>query len=420
MVNIENSGGIRRITPKDEVCFFGYYDMSPENIDGQKVLFQKAPFGDHMPSITDNLSIEVYSFATKQFKKIGETTAWNFQEGCRLQWINNSECIYNVRTEQGFGSKVYDTNNDNIIRTYDFPIYSISNNKCTFYNFNRSRYSYAHDIEKEETDYSSDGIFIGDLISGKSRLVISLEKLSNDAGSQGQRNWVEHCVLNPSGDKFCFFHRWDNANSGMHTRFCVSDLTGSYEVLLNQGFCSHFGWKNDDIISAWGRLPSKINSVQSNAFLRNTWLYKAMVKVYHSLVKGDSLRQKISNDAYIFFDVRSLNKWKLENSDFVVDGHGTWSKNENYMLTDTYPDHENLRHLMMYNESENKVYELGKFFSYPDIRDTDKYSVIGIRCDLHPKWSYSNKNIYFDSTHEGYRALYMLKVDELFDDVSKV
>ena len=416
MIDVSKDIKIKRITPHNNVCFFGYYDISPENKSGTKVLFQKAPFGDHMPSKSDALSLEFYSTKSDLYEKIDETTAWNFQEGCRLQWVNDTNCIYNIRLEDGYGSVVFDTEKMQIVRKYNFPIYSINGDAAIFYNFNRSRYAYAHNVGEEETEYSKDGIFIGNMASGNYKLLISLEQLSNDTGTSNCKNWVEHCVLNPAGDHFCFFHRWSDEKCGMHTRFCVSDLDGNYTVLLNQGFCSHFGWKNNSVISAWGRLPSKINSVQSNTILKNTGLYKALVKVYHSLIKNDSLRQKITNDAYVFFDINSLAKWKLENTDFTVDGHGTWSTDEELMLTDTYPDADNYRHLMIYKQSDNSVYELGRFFSYPDIRDSEKYSIVGIRCDLHPKWGADNNHIFFDSTHEGFRALYYVDISHLFFD----
>ena len=418
MKDLSQEVQVRRVTPKDEVCFFGYYDVSPENASGTRVLFNRAPFGDRMPSKSDALTLSFYSFETKESRTIGETTAWNFQEGCRLQWVSDRACIYNVRTDAGYGSVVYDTEAEKELRRYDFPVYSVCGRRCVFFNFNRSRYSYAHEVSQEETDYARDGIFLGDLETGKSELLLSLEKLSRDAGSEQFKNWVEHCVLNPSGDLFCFFHRWSDEKSGMHTRFCVSDLNGEYKVLLDQGFCSHFGWKNDRIISAWGRLPSKINSVQSNPLLIRTGIYKVLVSLYHRTVKNASMRQKISNDAYIFFDVQSLRKWKLDNPDFVVDGHGTWSKNEDYMITDTYPDSGNFRHLLLYHAPDNQVFELGRFFSYPDIRDTERYSIAGIRCDLHPKWGENNRHVYFDSTHEGYRALYMIDLSRMLPDAA--
>jgi hypothetical protein len=413
MKDISKVIAVEKMTPDNKVCFFGYYDISPENLSGTKVLYNMAPFGDHMPTKNDELIVGYYSFEKAKYYVIDSTTAWNFQEGCRLQWINDNKCIYNVRRKKGYGSVVYDTLKGSIVHEYNFPVYNINGSKCLFYNFNRSRYSYAHELNEEKTDYSRDGIFIADLISGESKNIIVLEKLSRDAKAEKFNNWVEHCSFNPSGDHFCFFHRWIDQSGSMHTRFCVSDLGGNYKVLLNEGFCSHFGWKNDKVITAWGRLPSKINAIQGNTFLKNTGLYRGLVSIYHTLIKGDALRQKISNDSYIYFDIETCNKWKLEEPYFIADGHCTWSKDERYMLTDTYPDSDNLRSLMIYDSKEKEVYLLGKFFSYPDVRDKERYKLAGIRCDLHPKWTYKETYVYFDSTHEGYRGLYRAKVDRI-------
>lgn len=414
MKNISDKITVESITPKDKHAFFGYYDVSPESEDGTKILYNVAPFNDHMPDKSDALKVGYYDTTDNKYIEIGETHAWNFQEGCRLQWMSNDEVIYNDRQDDHYISIEYDIKSKKKT-IYDVPVYSLDrkNRRALTYNFNRNRYSYAHDESEEKTDYAKDGIFILDLNDNSTKLLISLENLATANGTMGLNNWVEHCSFNPDGSRFCFFHRWNDENGLMQTNFCVSDLDGKYNVVIKKGFCSHFGWKNNDVLTAWARLPRGINKVQQNQSAIVKKFYSFALKIYHLLIHDNSIKQKLTNDAYIVFDFNNDTKNKIPNPDFVSDGHCTWDGDKHIMLTDTYPDSDNLRSLMLYSENDNQVYLLGKFFSYPDIRDKEKYSLAGIRCDLHPKWSYDHKKVYFDSTHEGHRGLYRVDISGL-------
>ena len=406
---------VNRVTPAEKHCFFGYYDSSPESPDGSKVLYNIAPFNDHMPDKSDRLEVGYSDVASGDYHKIDETSAWNFQEGCRLQWINAKEVIYNIRSEKGFGSKIFDIESEAIIKEFDRPVYSVSSDGlyALTYNFNRNRYCYAHDPEAKKTNYKEDGIYLLNLQTEECKLIISLEKLAEENNASAYNNWVEHTVFNPKGDRFFFHHRWNDNNGIMQTNFYVSDLDGNLTPLISRGFCSHAGWRSNSVITAWGRLPKGINKAQSmeSPIIRKG--LKIALKVYHLLIHSASVRQKLTNDSYVFFDVGSGEKYKLENKDFVSDGHCTWNSDGCLMLTDTYPDSENNRSLMIYSETEKDVYLLGKYFSYPDIRDKEKYALAGIRCDLHPKWSFDCSKVYFDSTHEGFRGLYCIDITNL-------
>lgn len=414
MIDVSDKISVERVTEEKSNGFFGYYDISPESPDGKNILVNIPPFTDHMPLVGDELIIG-YINELKEFTQIGVTTAWNFQEGCRLQWLDKENVIYNIIEGEKIKSVVFNLKEGMIVRKYDMPVYSV--NTCTqravSYNLYRSRYCYAHEADKENTDYSRDGIFVLDLQSGKYNLLISLQRLAEDVNGSGSKTWVEHAVLNPVGDRFFFFHRWESESKGYFTRFCVSDMEGNMQVLLDSGACSHSGWLNDRKITAWARIPSKFNAMQKNGFLQKTGLWKLAVDIYHATIKKPGLRQKFTNEAYVIFDVEKSTVQKIDNREFVMDGHETWSKNERFMLTDTYPNEENERRLMLYDSRNDIIYFLGDYYSYPE-KDTEAYKNIpGIRCDLHPKWSFGEKYVYFDSTHEGYRGLYRIDVSEL-------
>ena len=89
MIDLTSDVLVERVTNINDQYFFGYYDMSPESPDGTKVLVNKPRFIDHMPMVDDELEIGYIDLTAKSFNKIAETHAWNFQEGCRLQWLSD-------------------------------------------------------------------------------------------------------------------------------------------------------------------------------------------------------------------------------------------------------------------------------------------------------------------------------------------
>lgn len=424
MVDLASDVVIERVTNIKEQYFFGYYDISPESPDGTKVLVNKPQFIDHMPVVGDGLEIGYIDLQSGDFVKIAETFAWNFQEGCRLQWLNDDFIIFNDRDhDDGKSIKAYkySINEKKIVREYSLPIYSVNIDKqiAISYNFFNNRYNYAHSLEEEKTDIKKDGIFRIDLKSGTTELVCSLDKLIRLADSFDSKNWVEHCVLNPAGDKFFFFHRWDLGNGGFTTKFFVGDFKGNLECLLDNAFCSHSGWRGNNQISAWGRFPSKMNSVQKNLKFRGSGLYKLALHVYHMIVKNQAIRQKVTNDSYIMFDIENHNAKKIMNLDIVQDGHCTWDDSGRFMLTDTYADNEKLRNLYILDYHTNQLYRLGRFYTFPfkDLHMEKKWTEPGIQCDLHPKWSFDQKHIYFDSVYEGKRQLYRINIEKIIRDI---
>lgn len=412
-----------RVTREKEHFFFGYFDISPESPDGSKILVNKTSFIDHMPEKNEELEVGYILNDTLEYISIGTTTAWNFQEGCRLQWLDENRCIYNTRGVKGFQSVIYDIDRKQVVKTFEVPVYSISilTGKALFYSFTNNKYYYAHTEEDLKKDPYKDGIYLLDLYTSEYYRIISIKDLENIAEISGINSWVEYCVFNEKGTLFYFYYRWIDESNGAHTLFCISDLAGKVEPLLKSNFISHAGWKGNNSITAWGRIPNKINAIQSNSFLKKSGIWKIGVGIFHKFVKNSKNRQILTNDAYILFDLKEHTLSKIDQKEFTGDGHETWSRNGRYMLTDTYPDMEGIRKLILFDYQSNKVFLLGEFYSYPEkMKEIDnKWNESGMRCDLHPKWSNLEKNIYFDSVHEGYRGLYRIDISKLVKEEEK-
>ena len=92
--------------------FFGYYDKSPLNISNDKLLACKSNFIDRLPDQNEVLTIGYFEWKTStKFIKLGHTRAWNWQQGCMLQWLGpdfDKKIIYNDRIDDKFVTVICD------------------------------------------------------------------------------------------------------------------------------------------------------------------------------------------------------------------------------------------------------------------------------------------------------------------------
>lgn len=103
-------------------------------------------------------------------------------------------------------------------------------------------------------------------------------------------------------------------------------------------------------------------------------------------------------------DYKRLGKGILD-----YDGHGTFSPDGKWMITDTYPE-RGLREQKLYlmNMETEAVLPLGRFVEPLEFRAKTG----GSRCDLHPRWSPDGSMIGFNSTNTGSRQCYVLRLEK--------
>ena len=90
--------------------------------------------------------------------------------------------------------------------------------------------------------------------------------------------------------------------------------------------------------------------------------------------------------------------------DFQFVSNPSFSPDGKLLLTDSYPDGESMRTLVLYDPQKDCRYDLGKYYSPAILHAT--------RCDLHPRWSQDGRRISFDSFHEEYRGTYVIDIPE--------
>ena len=384
---------VRRISPADGQYFFGYYDLQPFNGSEKYHLTHKAPFRERLQVKGDRAEVGVIDTATGKYDCIDTTCAWNFQQGAMLQWnpcANEDEIIFNTLLD-GEPVGVIMNIQTGKKRFLDKPVanvsldgkYAISINMSRMYNF-RPGYGYA----KPEDPYyyknhpADDGVFIIDLETGKSKLVLSLDEIWNFSGAffgKDEKIMINHITFNPDGSRFLMLVRNFPSQDIWHTALITADISGSDMFLLSDyGVQSHYYWLDNKkvIIFSDGKELSCTRGWAHN--------YVLMDKTHEGTIMADG-----------YFD---------------FDNHMSMSPDRKYMLFDTYPDEKyGMQSLFICDLGKEISTEIGRFYSLP-VDTTD------IRCDLHPRWNRQGDKITFDSTHEGFRGIYQIEFTQEIKD----
>ena len=415
-------------TPKNENYFFGYYDKSPLNRLNTKILACRSKFINRMPRKKDTLEIGYFNWKTSnQFIKIAETSTWNWQQGCMLQWFGNKEgdkIIYNDLLNDQFISIIYnlETNEKTIL---PMAYYTASNNGDFLlcidnerHYFFRPGYCYegVTNFNKNVPILEQDGIWRTDIKTNTVTKIITLKQLirlkplsiMTDAV-----HYVEHLMISPNDKRFLFMHRWSTKDGGVYARLYSCNTDGNELFLLNDsGRMSHYSWKNSQEIVGWGGISNSINSLRKYKKIVK-YLIKPLMPIYKFISGGNSvdgntkLSSIVSGDSYLTFNDQTNKKERLAKSILLKDGHPSFSLiNDNLMITDTYPiPHNNYeQELILFDLNKNNIVASFK------LNHPEKMSRSGYRCDLHPKWSIDGRFVSIDTLDRGYRSMYLYEI----------
>ncbi|WP_145928755.1 hypothetical protein OH491_18745 [Termitidicoccus mucosus] len=306
-----------------------------------------------------------------------------------LQWLGHDGDLiaYNdFNGADGFHSVIYSFVEDRIISRLCLPFASLSSDDRFALSINFSRmydfrpgYGYCNlpDKWRDEKQPTDDGIYLVDLKNNSTRLILSLANIASAikefAPVADEKLLVNHITFNLGGTRFLALVRnFPVAISGgkdgtWNTTVITANRDGTdLHVLPTKAYASHYHWKNQATFAIHSDGPAK-----------------------HQL--------------YEITDTENASLSAIDRTFFIKDGHCSYSPDRSRMLYDSYPDESRLQHLYIYDLAARQGREIAAFHSPP-------VHPIDIRCDLHPRWGPDGKCVSFDSTHEGFRGLYLMQL----------
>ncbi len=269
---LKSEGNITRISPDDSnhEYFFGYYDKSPWDITDRYMLCMRAnnTWSDVSPKEeADIILIDTTLPASdvNRVKKIAETSAWNVQQSCMLQWLGpdfRSHILFNDCRNGKYVSVIKDIKSG-VERIIPASVYTVSADGKTALTLDFSRlynlrpgYGYYNVPEETKGEELPDATAVWkiDLESGEVSHLLSYKDFATfqvrpEMQQEGCVHKVNHLMLSPSGNRCMVLYRWF-VGQRKYTRlitFNSSDGSDMY-LLSDDDMVSHCCWKNDETI----------------------------------------------------------------------------------------------------------------------------------------------------------------------------
>ncbi|HLN72078.1 MAG: hypothetical protein ACM3O8_06515 [Methylococcaceae bacterium] len=387
--------------PKDLLQFdpTGRYMLGMSiSIEGREVL----------PSDTGKIGIIDLQNKNK-WLQVGKTTAWNWQQGCRLEWIPGSseEFIWDDRSADGksFVSHIYNMRTKQT-RTLPRPIYTVSPNGLTAltHDFERMEHGGTNfvgipDRYKSQWAPEGTGIWRMDLKSGQSEKIVSVRQMAHllfpdglPKDTIGGRLYIFREGFNVSGNRFIAFVKdVRQTSSGEFTAkttgFSMTPEGKDIRYLFDEP--SHHFWMDDETIMDNVKVvpPRGGNRVRCYVVFKDD---------------GTGVPKEIL--------------WEAPN------GHDIYHPSGDWILTDTYSTDDDgyalngYEYIYMYHIPTKKFVAVGKY----EFRMNGKFfqnDPLIFRVDLHPRFSPDGRSVSFDSTHEGLgRQIYLLDIGYILDN----
>jgi len=367
---------LRRITDPGTTAnpvYTGFFWYLQEQFDatGRYALGMRVYFDGREVRPTDRADIGYIDLQNgNRWTKIGESTAWNWQQGNRLQWRPHSdEILWNDRSDDRtrYVTRVYNFRTG-ARRTLPRAIYTPSPD---------GRTALCRDFERPAhpgTDYvgipdpyagqdapAGTGIWKMDLDTGSSQLIMSLQRMQSLTGSSGRLAFFKY-LWNPSGTRFSIALKGEQALPGY-------SLAGDGTALRSFGFApgpSHTAWHNDSHLTYSYQLSLKRDDGTGNVVSR---LADARHDSHPSYIPGQ-------NGAWITADTYAINGY-------------------NY--------------LFLFHIPSRRYVPLAK------LRDTSFGGLF--RIDLQGRTSRNGRKLCIDASHEGRgRQMYVIDIGHILDN----
>lgn len=365
---------------------FFFYQVHQFDATGRYLLGMRVYFQNRKVEPTDRADIGIIDLKEKyKWTRIGETAAWNWQQGARLRWRPHSdEIVWNDRADdrRSYVSRVYDFRTG-ATRTLGRPIYDISPDGTTAltHDFERMKhrgtdYVGIEDKYKNELAPTATGIWKMDMNSGRAELVLSLDEMARIVYPTGRPS--AGCLYffregwNPAATRFIAFVK--DPDNNISKAYSMTPNGSDVRYLYDTP--SHHSWQDDRYVLDFGE-----HTAPGGA----------------SPLKGYFLFQD---------DGTGVAKDLLWPTEF--DGHNSYlpGPDGDWIISDTYSIN-GFQYLFLYHRPTKLFVPLAKLKSNAPAEGI-------FRIDLHPRFSRDGKIVCIDSSYENLgRQMYIMDIGEI-------
>ncbi len=379
------TGPIQLTDAPGEHFFASYYGINSFSKSQKYATVLQTTVRYELPTENDAATLGLVDLDTKEFIPVSQTRAWNFQEGCMAHWLGTSPdslIIFNDYRDGKFVSVILNVHTQKEIRVIDRPVSAVSPNgkEAVGMNFSRLRatrtdYGYGGGGQDAQTNVQfpdNDGIFHIDLETGESKLLISIKDVQELVPELKEESieYFAHVVYSRDGSKLSWlargFPEWNTTTLTVNR-----DGTGLARAFPDNWGGSHYDWLNGDELMVTASYEGK-------------------------------------QYAHVLFTVGQKNYKRLGNGLLDYDGHGTFSPDGKWMITDSYPSGGTReQRLYLMDMKSEAVLPLGRYYHPEEYRGEKGWS----RCDLHPRWSPNGDILGINSVFNGTRQVYIFKFE---------
>jgi hypothetical protein len=215
------------VTPHTSRVIHRFFDTSPFSPTGRYLALTRLPFEDRLPAPGDTAQVIRVDLETGQEEVVAETRAWDTQLGAQVQWGTlDTQLFFNdldTATWQPFGVLLDAFSGKS--QVLEGTVYMVSPDGSQVISPCLRRTSAVlhgygvlvppEYIPRNQGAAADDGIFITDVASGKSHLLISIKQIVeracpalNPKEFEGGDFYSLHVKWNPQGTRLMFVLNW--------------------------------------------------------------------------------------------------------------------------------------------------------------------------------------------------------------------
>lgn len=361
--------------------YFGYYDKPQFDPSGRFALGLAFDIPNRRQQAEDVATLGLIDLEDGfAWRPVAETRAWNWQFGCLAQWLpGGGGFIYSDRREGRFVSVLCDPSGRER-GTLPAPVFALHPGGKSALGMNPARvaeiwpetgFRGVPDPNAGDPAPEDDGLFLLDLKTGELELIVSLKRLAEDDPhpfEPGAVSYVSHPQWNPDGSRIHFWWRARRRSdqSPSKRRLLTAAPDGSDLHVLHEGPSSHTAWADKEHVLAWAT--------------------RAQGGKGHWLFEDKTGKAELAGEGRL-----------------TANGHFTFSPDGKWLLTDSPPDAEGERSILLYEWGTGRLVEACRFRPQPPPQ-------FELRCDPHPRWHPDGKRVCIDSDHDGGRQMYLVDV----------